>query len=29
MSFGKIKEFKTYNLTLLKNMGRALTFLKN
>ena len=29
MSFGKIKEFETYNLTLVKNMGRALTFLKN
>ena len=28
MFFGKIKEFKTFNLALLKNLGRAFTSLK-
>ena len=29
MFFGKIKQFKNFNLALLKNLGRAYTFLKN
>ena len=28
MLFGKMKKFKTFNLTLFENMGKSLTYLK-